>query len=141
MRAATIYERKGRLYIHSSSQTTAGVWIINAPVLAVDKKDIDEVGRALSECLAASRAGVPHPKSFTNLFGPVLSLAGVKSLSTFVKSARCVEVETSDGATVTLIPTRNVHDGFAPLSIRMEAALGADEALGSAAIAALARSE
>jgi hypothetical protein len=49
MRAATIYERKGRLYIHSSSQTTAGVWIINAPVLAVDKKDIGEVGRALSE--------------------------------------------------------------------------------------------
>jgi hypothetical protein len=77
------------------------------------------------------------------MFGPVLGLAGVKSLSEFVKSVRCVEVETSDDATITLIPTRNggVHDGFVSMSIKMEATLGADEALGSAAIAALARSE
>ena len=86
---------------------------------------------------------VPHPKSFTNLFDPVLDLAGVKSFGTFVKAAKCVEVETNDDATVTLIPTRNegVDNGFAPLASKMEAALDADEDLGSAAVAALARSE
>ena len=143
MKVATIYERKGKLYVHSSSKTTAGVWVFNAPVLAVDKEDADEVGRSIRECLAASREGVPHPKSFTNLFDPVLDLAGVKSLGTFVKSAKCVEVETSDGAVVTLIPTRNggVDDGFAPLPNKSEVALGSDEALGSAAVAALAKSE
>jgi hypothetical protein len=106
-------------------------------------EDADEVGRSIRECLAASREGVPHPKSFTNLFDPVLDLAGVKSLGTFVKSAKCVEVETSDGAVVTLIPTRNggVDDGFAPLPNKSEVALGSDEALGSAAVAALAKSE
>ncbi|MBB3981764.1 hypothetical protein GGR44_001423 [Sphingobium fontiphilum] len=143
MKAATIYERKGKLYVHSSSKTTAGVWVINPPVLAVEKEDKGEVGRAVRECLAASREGVPHPRSFTNLFDPVLDLAGVKSFGTFVNSAKCVEVETTDDAAVTLIPTRNegVDDGFAPLPNKMEAALGSDEALGSAAVAALAMAE
>jgi len=143
MKAATIYERKGKLYVHSSSKTTTGVWVINPPALAVEKEDTGEVGRAVRECLAASREGVSHPKSFTNLFDPVLNLAGVKSFATFVKSAKCVEVETSDDGAVTLIPTRNegVDDGFVPLSSGTEAALGSNEALGSAAIAALAMAE
>jgi hypothetical protein len=143
MKAATIYERKGKLYVHSSSKTTAGVWVINAPVLAIDKEDTGEVGRALRACLEASREGVPHPKSFTNLFDPVLDLASVKSFGTFVKSAKCVELETSDDATVTLIPTRNegVDDGFAPLPNKTEAAFGSEEALGAAAVAALAMAE
>lgn len=139
MKAATIYERNGKLYVHSSSKTTAGVWLINSPVLAVDKEDAGEIGRSIRECLAASREDVPHPKSFTSLFDPVLDLSGVKSFGTFVKSAKCVEVEMRDGAAVTLIPTRNegVDDGFAPLPYKTEAPLGSDEALGSAAVAAL----
>ncbi|MEQ9242324.1 hypothetical protein [Roseovarius indicus] len=143
MRAATIYERKGKLYVHSSSKTTAGVWVINAPVLAVEKEDTSEVGRAVRECLAASREGAPHPKSFTSLFDPVLNLAGVKSFATFVKSAICVEAETSDDAVVMLISTRNegVDDGFTPLPNKTEAALVADEVLGSAVVATLAMSE
>jgi hypothetical protein len=143
MKAATIYERKGKLYIHSSSKTTAGVWVINAPVLAVDKEDTGAIGRAIRECLAASREGVPHPKSFASLFNPVLDLAGVKSFATFVKSAKCVEIETIDVAVVMFIPTRNegVKDGFAPLLNKTEAALGSDEALGTAAVAALAKAK
>jgi len=111
--------------------------------LAVHREDVGEVGRALRTCLAASRENVPHPTSFTNLFDSVLDLAGLKSFGTFVKSAKCVEVETSDNVTVTLIPKRNegVDDGFVPLPNTTESALEADEALGSAAVAALARSE
>lgn len=143
MKVATIYERKGKLYLHSSSKTTAGVWVINAPVLAVDKEDAGEVGRSIKECLAASGEGVPHPRSFTNLFDPVLDLAGVKSFGTFVKSAKCVGVEMSDGASVMLVPTRNegFQGGFTPLPNRTEAALGSDEVLGRAALAALAMAE
>lgn len=143
MKAATVYERNGKLYVHSSSKTTAGVWVITSPVLVVGKESTAEIGRALRECLAASGEGVPHPKSFTNLFDPVLDLAGTKSFGTFVKSAKCVEVETSDDAIVTFIPTRNegVDDGFVPLPNKTDAALGSDEALGSAAVATLARSE
>ncbi|MPS29540.1 MAG: hypothetical protein E2576_09540 [Alcaligenaceae bacterium] len=143
MKAATIYARKDKLYVHSSSKTTAGVWVITAPILAVDKKNPEEVGRALSECLAASREGVSHPKSFTSLFNPVLDLADVKSLSTFVKSAKCIEVETRDDMAVTLIPTRNegVDEGFAPLPDKTETTLGSDEALGSLVGTVLAMAE
>jgi len=143
MKSATIYECKGKLYIHSSSKSTAGVWIINAPVLVVDKGNVEEVGRSIRKCLAASREAMPHPKSFANLFDPVLDLAGVKSLGAFVKSSKCVEIETGDSAEVTLIPMRNegVNEGFAPLPNKTEAILDSDEALGSAAVAALANAE
>lgn len=139
MKAATIYERKDRLYVHSSSKTTAGIWVINPPILAVTKEDVGNVGRAVRACLVASREGVPHPKSFSNLFDPVLDLAGVKSFGTFAKSAKCVTVETNDDAVVTLIATRNggVEDGFVPLPYKTEAGFDSDEALGSAAIVAL----
>lgn len=142
MKAATIYERGGKVYIHSSSKTTAGVWVINAPVLTVKKEDVGELGRSIRRCLDASSEGVPHPKSFTNLFDPVLALAGVKSFNTFVKSAKCVEVEMA-GETATLIPTRNegAEDGFVPLPGNTQAAVDTDEALGSAAVAALAMAE
>jgi hypothetical protein len=143
VKAATIYERKGKLYAHSSSKTTAGVWVINAPTLTADKANFGEVGRVIRECLAASREGVPHPSSFANLFDPVLALADVSSFGTFVKSAKCVEIETNDGVTAALIPTRNegVDDGFSPLPGKTEAPLDSDEALGAATITVLAMSE
>jgi hypothetical protein len=143
MKAATLYERKGKLYVHSSSRTTAGVWIINVPPLTVDRARVGDIGRSIRECLEASREGVPHPEVFTNLFDSVLDLAGVKSFATFVKSAKCVEIEMVDGEAVVLIPTRNegAEDGFVPLPNKMEVPLGSDDALGSAAIAALAISE
>jgi hypothetical protein len=143
VKAAAIYERKGKLYVHSSSKTTVGVWIINEPTFAVDKENISDIGRLIKACLAASREGIPHPSSFMGLFNSVLDLAGVKSFGTFIKSAKCVEVETSDGASVTLIPTRNggLNEGFTPLPNKTETTLGSDEALGAAAVSALAMSE
>lgn len=142
MKAATIYERVGKIYVHSSSKTIAGIWVINAPALMVEAGDARELGRSLQECLAASNEGVPQPRSFANLFDPVLSLAGVKSFNTFVKSAKCVEVEL-DGETATLIPTRNEggEDGFAPLPGKAQVVAGGDDGMGLAAIAALALAE
>lgn len=138
MNAATIYERDGKVFIHASSKTTAGVWVLSAPVLEVQERDPADLGKAIRECLEASGEGVPHPKSFTNLFDPVLALAGVRSFNTFVKSAKCVEVEMDDGV-VTLIPTRNegVEEGFVPLANRTQVELGSDEQLGTAALSAL----
>jgi len=143
MKRATLYERKGKVFVHSSSRTTAGVWIINAPVLAIDVKDLTGIGDAVKKCLAASREGVQHPQSFAKFFDPVLLLAGVKSFNTFVKSAKCVEAEARDGASLTLIPTSNegADGGFAPLPNTAEAALGSDEAVGAAVAAALSLSK
>ena len=143
MKRATLYERKGKVFVHSSSRTTAGVWIINAPALAIDLQDLTGIGGAVRQCLAASREGVQHPQSFANLFAPVFVLAGVKSFNTFVKSAKCVEVEASDGVSLTLIPTRNegVDGGFAPLSNTAETAFDSDEAVGATVVEALSLSK
>lgn len=142
MKVATIYERRGNLYVHSSSKTTAGVWVISAPVLTVAEKDAVVLGRSVRRCLDASSEGVPHPKSFANISDPLLALAGLKSFNTFAKSAKCVEVEMV-GETAILIPTRNggEEDGFVPLPEKAQVADGTYEALGSAAVAALAMTE
>jgi hypothetical protein len=137
MKAATIYERGGKMFIHGSSKTTAGVWVLCAPVLQAENRDARNIGQAVRECLASSRLGVPHPKTFTNLFEPVLKLAGVKSFYAFMNSAKYVGVELEDEV-VTLIPTRNGgKDGFIPLPNRSRVALVSDEELGLAIVSAL----
>jgi hypothetical protein len=144
MRAATIYERDGKVYVHSSSKTTVGLWVMNVPVFSASTDNVAEIGRSIRECLAASREGIPHPKSFpTNLFDPVLDLAGVESYATFVQSTKCVEIESEDDRTVTFVPTRNEgpEEGFAELTNTVEITFGSDNELGSAALAALEMSE
>lgn len=142
MKAATIYGRGSKIYVHSLSKTTAGLWIINTPVISVDGGDFRALGRSLQKCLEASSECIPHPKSFTDLFEPMLDLAGVKSFNTFVKSAKCVEIELN-GEMATLIPTRNegADDGFAPLPEKTQVASSEGDSLGLAAIAALALAE
>ena len=142
MKAATIYERMGTLYIHSLSKTVAGVWLMNAPVLAVSKANGREIGDAIRKCLAGSREGIPHPKVFERTFDAVQQLAGVKSYRTFVKSAKCVQVW-MEGSETTMTPTRNggSRGGFAPISHKSIVATNSEEALGAAVIEALAASE
>jgi len=93
MKKAISYLRGQRVFTHASSKTTAGVWILELPVLVVDATDVEALGRQVAQALAASKEGVPHPVSWKGIFDPVLELAGVKSWATFVKSARCVGIE------------------------------------------------
>ncbi len=145
MKTATVYERNGKLYIHSLSKTTVGVWVINPPVLTASKSNAGEIGRAIRECLAGSREGVPHPSPSVakRVFDPVLNLAGVKSTKEFNESAKCVQVEAAEGKSVTFVPTRNgrAERGFTRLSNPLEIAPDSDDALGSATLIALERSE
>jgi len=142
MKVATLYERRSGLYVHSSSKTTSGVWIVGAPVLNAKKDDVGQLGNAIRQCLEASSEGVPHPKSFANISDPLLALAGVKSFNAFAKSAKCVEIEMV-GETVTMIPTRNGggDEGFVPLLGKANIVGSENDVLGSAAITALALAE
>lgn len=139
---ATVYDRDGRLYVHSSSQTTAGLWIRNdAPVLVPSKENVGEIGRSVRQCLEASRQGVPHPTVWTNMFKPVLKAAKVRSYRAFMTSARCLGVSVAEGV-VTLTPTRNEgsRGGFAYLPDAAKITLGSDETLGAAVLEALEKS-
>jgi hypothetical protein len=117
MKSATAYKKGNALYLHSSSKTTAGVWIATPPFVKVEMDSTASAkGEAVIQALNASEEGVPHPTNWNGRIDPLLDLAGVKTWATFMKNAVCVDVE-SDGEQLKLIPMRNLgpKDGFEPV--------------------------
>jgi hypothetical protein len=117
MKRATVYERRGELFFHSLSKTTAGVWILTSPYLKARSDDDEGIASNTLAVLDASVEGIAHPTKWTGLFDPILKMAGVKSWNTFAKSARCIEAE-EHGETISVVPTRNlgVDEGFEPIA-------------------------
>jgi hypothetical protein len=106
MKQAVIYERKGVLYIRTSSQTKDGVWIDEGPCLSVPTSGSpEEIGTAVKQALDSSRFGIPHPTSWNTINDELLREAGVKSWSTFGKTAKCLNVEFEGN--IRISPTRN----------------------------------
>lgn len=143
MKAATIYECAGRIFMHSSSKTSAGIWVISPPWFAVDQINPDDVGRLIKQCLIESREGVSHPESSDSIFNPILEMAGIKSWNTFSKLARCVGVETIDDQVVLFESTLNegVGGGYSPLSFKYKASMHSERDLGHKALEALKESK
>ena len=117
MKSATAYSRRGKVFIHSSSKTKDGVWILAEPAISIsDVIDANVAGASVMQCLDGSRVGVDHPKSFSALFSPVLRLAKVKSYKEFAREAKCVEI-LEDGGVIGFFPRENlgVDEGFVRL--------------------------
>jgi hypothetical protein len=143
MQRATAYQRGGKIFLHASSKTTAGVWILTKPVFAAEPTNASQLGQYVIDALNGSKEQVPHPTMWKGLFGPVLQLAGVKALNTFIKSAKCVEIELNADY-VSFIPTRNlgVDEGFEPLDMKArQTAFGTPDNLGKALLAAFGDTE
>ena len=62
-------------------------------------------GKLLLQALADSRLDVPHPTDWPALIQPLLRSAGVKSWSTFAKTASSCHI-TADNGTIVLRPYR-----------------------------------
>jgi hypothetical protein len=108
MKCAVVYERKEVFYISTSSQTTTGLWIDEEPCIAIKTdSSYEELGKAVRKALDSSRANVPHPKQteWGNVTAPLLKAAGVKSWSTFGKTAKCSHIEMDKQ--LVFIPTKN----------------------------------
>jgi hypothetical protein len=131
MKAATAYERKGQVYIHSLSKTVTGMWIFSEPVLMHPVEDTDRIGQSLRIALDSMKENVPHPTNWGTLTAPLLNRSGVGSYNTFAKSAKCVEVRSENGMIV-LTPTRNggTNTGFAHLNEKKIEISEASESLG-----------
>ncbi|RDC58438.1 hypothetical protein DU508_00065 [Pedobacter chinensis] len=106
MYKSTAYLFKEYVYIHSSNETTAGVWLMSEPVYKVEKNDIELIGVKIKEALSSSKTGIPHPTNFKGLTDPLLNQANVKSYNTFAKNALCISIN-SDGQFIRLIPRVN----------------------------------
>lgn len=116
MKSASVYQRRDGTYFHSSSQTTAGVWIATAPFLKVELgRKQTALGEAALVVLNASQESIPHPKpeKWSGIFAPMLELAGVKSWATFMSNAACLSLEAESGR-LKIIPKRNLgpKEGF-----------------------------
>jgi hypothetical protein len=113
MKRGMLYQRGGVLYLHSSSKTSAGVWIAVAPYLSITSDDVEAKKEAVESVLSASKTDVPHPKEWAGVFEPMLKAANVKSWSTFQKNAKCIELS-SDGVKLRLVPNVNLgsKEGF-----------------------------
>jgi hypothetical protein len=137
MRRATAYQRGDEIFLHASSKTTTGVWILSDPVMAADRNDLACLGRAIIKALEGSREGVEHPTTWKGIFNPILHLAGAKSWGAFAKSAKCVEIEFETNR-VSFVPTKNLgaRDGFEPLAAHVQSSSPESEALGAALLSA-----
>jgi hypothetical protein len=140
MKLAMVYQRKGTIFLHASSLTTAGVWILDFPVLAAES-NIDPVllGTDVLQTLSGSKENVPHPsrEELGRLFDPVLRLANVRSWGTFSKSAQCVGIECEWGR-ISLLPKSNwgPKDGFRPLPEKRRSSTSSEAELGVALLSA-----
>lgn len=117
MKSASVYERNGGIYCHSQYQSVSGVWFASEPAYAFeDASDTNAIAEAILACLNASHIGAPHPRDFKTIF-KVEHLAKLKSYNTFAKPARYVKIQSKDGKTATLIPTKNggKAEGFMPI--------------------------
>jgi hypothetical protein len=118
MRLATVCLRETRFFLHASSRTTAGVWVLSGACSALDAAASDEeLGTAVKFALSTSRTNVEHPTSWDGLFDPVLELAHVDSWPTFVRGASCSTI-TEDDEGMTVIPwtPRGGGRGFEPMA-------------------------
>lgn len=118
IKAATVYKRPDGFYLHSESQTTAGIWLATAPFLriALDASS-RTMGEAIAEALAGSQYSIEHPTKWSdNPILPMLEIAGVKSWTVFAGDALCVSIQLSQ-TTLTVTPERNLgpKEGFEPI--------------------------
>jgi hypothetical protein len=143
-RCASVYRRKGKLLIASSSQTSGryGLWIEAGPHLVAEVSESQrEIGEKVLEALKASRQGEPYPSDPEQLAAPLLKRAGVHSWSTFIKGVVQCHVE-EEGKEMRFIPSTKDGGGFVPRAHEaVTVALPTDpERLGEALLEALSRS-
>jgi hypothetical protein len=116
MKAAIVYKRADRIYIHALSKTTAGVWIATPPFIQVEGGALSDLGKSVMEALGGSQPQVPHPTKWGGLLAPLLAQAGVKTWETFIREAQCISLEATEDR-LKLIPNRNLGttEGFEPI--------------------------
>jgi len=116
-KSGTAYKKTDGLYLHSSSQTTDGVWIASHPFRKLEANSTAAaMGEAVIQVIEASTSPVEHPTSWGDLFTPMLELAGAKSWRAFKKDAKCCGLE-MEGEQLRITPQRSLgpNQGFEPI--------------------------
>jgi hypothetical protein len=112
---ASIYERKGEIFVTAAHQTKAGFWIDDDRVVSLTQSTPEELGGAVELALALSRNDVPTPPPNQQIGKPLLEAAGVGSWATFMRLSKLVSIS-MDGDVLKATPYRNLggRGGFEP---------------------------
>lgn len=92
-----IYIRDGFVYIATPALTDAGFYISVDPVAVVKVSDEKEMKQALKEALVRESPKIPTPTRDSYPEPVVLKYAGVKSWSSFHKTASCWVISKRSG--------------------------------------------
>ena len=102
-----IYRRTDGWYIHSTAQTTVGIFLSLPPFIKLLLDERPEIlGETVRRVLASDHGIVPHPKVFEGIFKPMLDLAKVKSWSRFMKGFPSIGIS-DDGIQWAVEPSLN----------------------------------
>jgi hypothetical protein len=141
-RRGAIYRKTDLLVVHPTHESVQGFALAGAPVLKVALPATDaEIGETIRRALAGWRHGVPHPTHWPTFGKEFLQVAGFRSWKALQDGALyCVFRE--DAGNLCFQPlaksTGQSYEGFgAPPEI--VAAASAPDAIGAAAMRALAR--
>lgn len=114
MKRASIYNKNGKMFAHSLSMTTSGVWILSDPCFMFDQNDtVENIGECVLNTLNGSKEGIPHPISWKGNFDPILKLARESTWESFSKGAQLYDVG-YDGEIISFTPYANLgkKEGF-----------------------------
>jgi hypothetical protein len=106
---ANVFKRGDRVVVRTLSRTTAGVLIGAGKAFVLTGEVSNEVlGESVQQSLAASTEGLPHPSpaEWPGVNRRFLTVVGAKSMTAFMKGARCVGVA-ENAKTIAFEPTRN----------------------------------
>lgn len=117
--AASLYERRGVIFIVPALQTEDGLWIEQRPCTKLSSNShLVEIGHAVLEALSLSGEIIPHPTEWKSADedNPVLEAAGMKRWNSFRKQAKTIDIGLY-GEQLMFTPTRSEgRAGFAHLS-------------------------
>ena len=117
-RSAIAYFTNNRLIVAPVSRSVGGDALAGAPRWFGRSAKKAIVAQAIAEALAQSADGLPDPDEayWKGRFIPFQDAADVKNFKTFMRDARCVDIDASDDG-VTLTPSTNLgpNNGFEPV--------------------------
>ena len=137
MQLVSVHQFRDRWIIDISDQTDMGVWKTNKAFLAEKPTERKVLGLQLLEALAESVQGIPHPDPYDDPnphTDHALEQSGVKSRSTFMKTAKLVQVwRTGKDLTIEAWKNCGPRGGFQPFNAPKHIVSADDpEAIGAA---------
>lgn len=113
---ASLYVRRGQIYICACHKTRAGFWIADSNVATVDAAHFDACQSLLAQALSNSRSDLADPLRDARHDLPLLTAAKASSWSAFARGTKLVQIVLDNG-TLEITPCANLgsHKGFVPI--------------------------